>query len=162
MKVSGTRTNLTEPNQALQRINVLVTDHAPSSMLRAKHVYRWAWTFGRIKTISELVMRIAKNCVYLLTLNMRINIETAARTPIQNRKVHAESDFGIRICEFMIQVCEFGKGTVMRKPKDFKWLKSDSQINRFQFFDVQTNTCAWKSLEPETQTVQSRTKRYSE
>jgi uncharacterized protein len=30
----------TEPNQALQRINMLVTDHAPSSMLRAKHVYR--------------------------------------------------------------------------------------------------------------------------
>jgi hypothetical protein len=34
------RTNLTEPNQALQRMNVLVTDHAPSSMLRAKHVHR--------------------------------------------------------------------------------------------------------------------------
>ena len=34
------RHNLTEPNQALQRINMLVTDHAPSSMLRAKHVYR--------------------------------------------------------------------------------------------------------------------------
>ncbi len=32
--------NLTEPNQALQRINVLVTDCAPSSTLRAKHVYR--------------------------------------------------------------------------------------------------------------------------
>jgi hypothetical protein len=30
----------TEPNQALQRTNMLVTDHAPSSMLRAKHVYR--------------------------------------------------------------------------------------------------------------------------
>ena len=40
-------------------------------------------------------MRIAKNCVYLLTLNMRISIETAARTPNQNRKVHAESDFGL-------------------------------------------------------------------
>ncbi len=34
------RHNRTEPNQALQRINMLVTDHAPSSMLRAKHVYR--------------------------------------------------------------------------------------------------------------------------
>jgi hypothetical protein len=32
--------NLTEPNQALQRMNMLVTDHAPSSMLRAKHVHR--------------------------------------------------------------------------------------------------------------------------
>jgi hypothetical protein len=87
-------------------------------------------------------MRIAKNCDCLETLIMRMSIETAARTPIQNRKVHAESDFGIRIREFMIQVCEFGKGTVKRKPKDFKWLKSDSQINRFQFFDDQTNTCA--------------------
>jgi hypothetical protein len=34
------RHKVTEPNQALQRINMLVTDHAPSSMLRAKHVYR--------------------------------------------------------------------------------------------------------------------------
>ena len=40
MNVSGARTNLTEPNQALQRINVLVADHAPSSMLRAKRVHR--------------------------------------------------------------------------------------------------------------------------
>jgi hypothetical protein len=32
--------NPTEPNQALQRINMLVTDRAPSSTLRAKHVYR--------------------------------------------------------------------------------------------------------------------------
>ncbi len=87
---------------------MLVTDHAPSSMLRAKHVYRWAWTFGRIKTISGLVMRIAINCDWLVTLNMRMSIETAARTPIQNRRVHAESDFGIRIREIMIQVCEFG------------------------------------------------------
>ncbi len=30
----------TEPNQALQRMNVLVTDRAPSSTLRAKHVHR--------------------------------------------------------------------------------------------------------------------------
>ena len=29
------RHNPTEPNQALQRIDALVTDHAPSSMLRA-------------------------------------------------------------------------------------------------------------------------------
>jgi hypothetical protein len=34
------RHKVTEPNQALQRINMLVTDHAPSSMLRAKHVHR--------------------------------------------------------------------------------------------------------------------------
>ena len=34
------RHKVTEPNQALQRMNMLVTDHAPSSMLRAKHVYR--------------------------------------------------------------------------------------------------------------------------
>ena len=34
------RHNLTEPNQALQRTNMLVTDHAPSSMLRAKRVHR--------------------------------------------------------------------------------------------------------------------------
>jgi hypothetical protein len=34
------RHDLTEPNQALQRINMLVTDYAPSSILRAKHVYR--------------------------------------------------------------------------------------------------------------------------
>jgi hypothetical protein len=34
------RHNLTEPNQALQRMNMLVTDYAPSSILRAKHVYR--------------------------------------------------------------------------------------------------------------------------
>ena len=32
--------NLTEPNQALQRMNMLVTDRAPSSTLRAKHVRR--------------------------------------------------------------------------------------------------------------------------
>jgi hypothetical protein len=30
----------TEPNQALQRTNMLVTDCAPSSTLRAKHVRR--------------------------------------------------------------------------------------------------------------------------
>jgi hypothetical protein len=29
-----------EPNQALQRMNVLVTDRAPSRTLRAKHVHR--------------------------------------------------------------------------------------------------------------------------
>jgi hypothetical protein len=41
MNISGAgNPNRTEPNQALQRINMLVTDHAPSSMLRAKHVYR--------------------------------------------------------------------------------------------------------------------------
>ena len=34
------RPNLTEPNQALQRMNMLVTDRAPSSTLRAKHVHR--------------------------------------------------------------------------------------------------------------------------
>jgi hypothetical protein len=71
-----------------------------------------------------------------------MSIETAARTPIQNRKVHAESDFGIWIRELMIQVCEFGKGTVKRKPKDYKWLKSVSPIDPFQFFNVQTITCA--------------------
>jgi hypothetical protein len=49
---------------------------------------------------------------------------------------------GFRIRELVIQVCEFGKGTVKRKPKDFKWLKSDSQIDYFQFFKVHTNTCA--------------------
>jgi hypothetical protein len=41
-------------------------------------------------------MRNDKDSVCLLTLNMRMNIETAARTPMQNRKVHAESDFGLR------------------------------------------------------------------
>jgi hypothetical protein len=81
-------------------------------------------------------MRNDKDSGYLLTLNLRMSIETAARTPIQNRKVHAESDFGIRIREIMIQVFEFGKGTVKRKPKDYKRLKSDSQINDFQFFKV--------------------------
>jgi hypothetical protein len=44
--------------------------------------------------------------------------------------------FGILIRELVIQVCEFGKGTVKRKPKDYKRLKSDSQINDFQFFKV--------------------------
>ena len=34
------RHKLTEPNKALQRMNVLVTEHAPSSMLRAKRVHR--------------------------------------------------------------------------------------------------------------------------
>ena len=32
--------DLIEPNQALQRTEWLVTDHAPSSTLRAKHVHR--------------------------------------------------------------------------------------------------------------------------
>ena len=32
--------DLMPPNQALQRMNMLVTDYAPSSILRAKHVYR--------------------------------------------------------------------------------------------------------------------------
>jgi hypothetical protein len=65
---------------------------------------------------------------------MRMSIETAARTPMQKRKVLAESDFGFRIRELVIQVCEFGKGTVKRKPKDYKRLKSDSQINDFLVF----------------------------
>ena len=34
------RHNLTEPNQALQRMTTLVTDRAPSSTLRAKRVHR--------------------------------------------------------------------------------------------------------------------------
>ena len=34
------RHNFTEPNQALQRMNMLVTDYAPSSMLRANAVHR--------------------------------------------------------------------------------------------------------------------------
>jgi hypothetical protein len=34
------RHKVTEPNQALQRMNMLVTDRAPSSTLRAKHVHR--------------------------------------------------------------------------------------------------------------------------
>jgi hypothetical protein len=29
-------------------MNWIVTDCAPSSTLRAKHVHRWAWTFGKI------------------------------------------------------------------------------------------------------------------
>jgi hypothetical protein len=62
---------------------------------------------AELKPFSELVMRNDKDIVCLLTLNMRMSIETAARTPMQNRKVHAESDFGIRIRELMIQVCEF-------------------------------------------------------
>jgi hypothetical protein len=33
------RLKLTEPNQALQRMNMLVTDYAPSSILRAKRVH---------------------------------------------------------------------------------------------------------------------------
>ena len=37
-KVEGL--DLTEPNQALQRMNMLVTDRAPSSTLCAKHVHR--------------------------------------------------------------------------------------------------------------------------
>ena len=41
MNISGARNpNRTEPNQALQRTNMLVTDRAPSSTLRAKHVRR--------------------------------------------------------------------------------------------------------------------------
>ena len=82
-------------------------------------------------------MRNDKDCVCLLTLNMRMSIETPARTPMQNRSGSRGIGFGIRIREFMIQVCEFGKGTVKRKPKDYKRLKSDSQINQFQFFKVQ-------------------------
>ncbi len=34
------RHKVTEPNKALQRTNMLVTDRAPSSTLRAKHVRR--------------------------------------------------------------------------------------------------------------------------
>ena len=34
------RHKVTEPNKALQRMNMLVTDRAPSSTLRAKHVHR--------------------------------------------------------------------------------------------------------------------------
>ena len=41
MNISGARNSiLTEPNQALQRMNVLGADRAPSSTLRAKHVHR--------------------------------------------------------------------------------------------------------------------------
>jgi hypothetical protein len=41
MNISGARNPIfTEPNQALQRMNMLVTDYAPSSILRAKHVHR--------------------------------------------------------------------------------------------------------------------------
>ena len=141
MKASGTRTNLTEPNQALQRMNVLVTDYAPSSILRAKHVHRWALTFGRFKTISELVMRIAKNCVYLLTLNMRMSIETAARTPMLNRKVHAESDFrlgcnlGIAKWVFSYSNSEFAykyRGCV-RRPKQKRRVNAEFGLANWSF-----------------------------
>jgi hypothetical protein len=40
MHIAGYETQTTEPNQALQRTNMLVTDCAPSSTLRAKHVRR--------------------------------------------------------------------------------------------------------------------------
>ena len=41
MNIAGVRNPIrTEPNQALQRTNMLVTDRAPSSTLRAKHVRR--------------------------------------------------------------------------------------------------------------------------
>jgi hypothetical protein len=41
MNISGVRNpNLTEPNQALQRTEWLVTDRAPSSTLRAKPLRR--------------------------------------------------------------------------------------------------------------------------
>jgi hypothetical protein len=40
-------------------------------------------------------------------------------------------------------------------------VKSDSQIDHFQFFKVLTNKGAWKSLESEP-ILRSRTKRYSE
>jgi hypothetical protein len=46
--ISGARNPITtEPNQALQRMNMLVTDCAPSSTLCAKHVHRWALTLGK-------------------------------------------------------------------------------------------------------------------
>ena len=100
-------------------------------------------------------MRISKNFVYLLTLNMRMRIETAARTPIQNRKVHAESNFGlglnlgiksngfsvlrIRRLRIIVETAAGGRnrnGGLTRN--------SNSQIDHFQFFKVQTNKCAWK------------------
>jgi hypothetical protein len=34
------RHKVTEPNQALQRMNLIVTDRAPSSTLRANEVHR--------------------------------------------------------------------------------------------------------------------------
>jgi hypothetical protein len=41
MNIAGARNpNLTEPNQALQRMTTLVTDRAPSSTLRAKRGHR--------------------------------------------------------------------------------------------------------------------------
>ena len=40
MHSQNSETQATEPNQALQRMNMLVTDRAPSSTLRAKHVHR--------------------------------------------------------------------------------------------------------------------------
>jgi hypothetical protein len=54
------------------------------------------------------------------------------RRPKKNRSGSRGIGIGIRIRELMIQVCEFG----MQKPKDFEWLKSDSQIDQFQFFKV--------------------------
>jgi hypothetical protein len=39
-KLSAKTAKLTEPNQALQRIDCIVTDYAPSSILRANAVYR--------------------------------------------------------------------------------------------------------------------------
>ena len=86
-------------------------------------------------------MRIAKNCDCLVTLNMRMSIETAARTPMQNRKVHAESDFGIRICEIMIQVCEFGnKAPLSESRKTSNGLNRTRKLIIFKFLKTkQTN-----------------------
>jgi hypothetical protein len=105
---------------------------------------------AELKPFSESVMRNDIDCVCLLTLNMRMSIETAARTPMQKRKVLAESDFGlglnlgiksngfsvlrIRRLRIIVETAAGGRnrnGGLTRN--------SDSQINHFQFFNVKTN-----------------------
>ena len=104
---------------------MLVTDYAPSSILRAKHVRRWALTFGRFIRNSFILFKMADQSrgfsfyriIGMPVLSPRSKFGTpfglrgvdsrgCVRRPKQNRS--GSRGIGIRIREIMIQVFEFG------------------------------------------------------
>ena len=83
------RTNPQAPNQALQRMNVLVTDCAPSSTLRAKHVHRWALTFGNASELFSIIKKSFES----LWLFLRLFSEFPFEANVLLRENFTESRF---------------------------------------------------------------------
>jgi hypothetical protein len=148
--------NKNEANQALQRMNMLVTDYAPSSILRAKHVHRWAWTFGRIIGLVVWLLRMADRswwfCFYGIVWMPNLSPRSKFGAPFGLRGSESRGcvrrpkqkrsgsrgigiGFGIRNREIKIQVCEFGnKAPLSESRKTSNGWNRTRKLIIFSFF----------------------------